>query len=243
MNNNYDFTFSLYVSGIKLSDINPLDSARMLEALCQLLGSKNLKWDDVKEGSADYAVRVDSQHVDEKIAHFTKAIDEETGAYRTVIQFLTKYPNAQTNLRFKNSANEEYINLYTFQRKEEGFIFTQQDTIRGRVVGLKEGLDKTDHIQVKTITGKTVSVAISPGLSANLGSKWRTNHQLEISGRAKYQFRSYDDFELLEFTAESVEEIENKSLTEWLHDFKNAGDSGWNEFEDPIAEWLKERHE
>ncbi len=243
MNNNSDYTFSLYVSGVKLSEINPLDSARLLEALCQLLGTKNLKWGDVKESSADYAVKVDPQYFDEKVAHFGKAVSEETGAYRTVTQFLSKYPQASTNLRYKNSANDEYVNLYTFERKEEGFTFVQHDTIRGRVVGLKEGLDKTDHIQVKAINGKTISVAISPNLSASLGSKWRTEHQLEFSGKAKYRFRSYNDLELLEFTAESVEEVENKSLTKWLHDFKNAGDSGWDEFDDPIAEWLKERHE
>lgn len=243
MSNETEYTFSLYVSGIKLKEINPLDSAKLLESLCKLLGSKNLIWGDVKEGSADYCVKFDPQYFEEKVANFHKSVNDETGAYKTITEFLSKYPKASTLLRYKTSANDEYIKLHDFKRKEEGFLFTQQESIRGRVIGLKEGSDKTDHIQVQTIAGKNVSVAISPALSMSLGNKWRTQHQLQFIGKAKYRYRSYDDLELVEFTADNIQEIEDGNVLDWINDFKDAGDSGWNEFDDPIAEWLKERHE
>ncbi len=65
MSNETKYTFSLYVSGIKLNEINPLDSAKLMESLCKMLGSKHLFWDGIKEGSADYAVKFDSQYLDE----------------------------------------------------------------------------------------------------------------------------------------------------------------------------------
>ena len=73
MSNETKYTFSLYVSGIKLNEINPLDSAKLMESLCKMLGSKHLFWDGIKEGSADYAVKFDSQYLDEKIENFNKA--------------------------------------------------------------------------------------------------------------------------------------------------------------------------
>lgn len=243
MSNETKYTFSLYVSGIKLKEINPLDSAKMLESLCKMLGSKNLEWGDVKEGSADYCVIFEQQYFEEKVANFNKAVSDENGAYKSIAEFLNKYPKASTQLRYKTCANDEFIKLYDFKRKEEGFIFTQQEAIRGRIIGLKEGSDKTDHIQVQTIAGKNISVAISPALSISLGNKWRTQHQLQFIGKAKYKYRSYDDLELIEFTADNIQEIEGGNILDWISDFRDAGDSGWNKFDDPIAEWLKERHE
>ena len=239
----HEYTFSLYVSGIKLKEINPLDSAKLLESLCKMLGSKNLVWGDVKEGSADYCVKFDDQYFDEKVASFQKSVNDETGAYKTITDFLNKYPKASTLLRYKSSANDEYIKLHEFKKKEDGFIFTQPESIRGRVIGLKEGSDKTDHIQVQTIAGNNVNVAISPSLSMNLGNKWRTQHQLQFIGKAKYRYRNYNDLELIEFTADNIQEVEDGNILEWINDFKDAGDSGWSKFDDPIEEWLKERHE
>lgn len=235
------YTFSLYVSGINLKEINPLDSAKLLESLCKMLGAKNLEWGDIKQGSADYCVKFDYQYFDEKVNNFKKSLDDQTGAYKTVEEFLNKYPSASSSLRYKNADNDEYTNLHDFKRKDDGFIFTQQESIRGRVIGLKEGKDRTDHIYVRTITGKDISVAISPNLSANLGNKWRTQHQLEFTGKAKYRYKSYDDLELLDFEADNIQEIQEGNVLDWISDFKSAGDSGWDEFDDPIAKWLEER--
>lgn len=243
MSNKTEYTFSLYVSGIKLKEINPLDSAKMLESLCKLLGAKNLEWGDIKEGSADYCVKINYQYFDEKVESFQKSVKEKSPAFKTITEFLNKYPQANTLLRYKNSANDDYIELYEFQRKDEGFVFTQQESIRCRMIGLHEGTDKTDHIRVETISGKKMSVGLSPELAATLGSKYRTNHQLQITGTAKYKYRSYKDIELINFMADSIVEIEDRSLADWIFEFKNAGDSGWNEFDDPIDAWLRERHE
>ncbi|UOH17165.1 hypothetical protein [Acinetobacter sp. NyZ410] len=240
---NSDYTFSLYITGINLSEINPLESAKLLEALCKIVGAKNLKWGDIREGSADYAVKFDPEFLEEKITYAHKSIADQTNAIKTITDFLTKYPTAKSELRYKDSSNESYIHFYEFKKKEEGFTFTQLEVIRGRVIGLKEGTDKTDHIQIKTITGNNVSVAISPNLSASLGAKWRTEHQLEFTGKAKYKYRSYDDLELVEFIADSIDEIPDGRLSDWIEEFKNAGDSGWDKFDDPIDEWLTERHE
>ena len=77
----------------------------------------------------------------------------------------------------------------------------------------------------------------------NLGNKWRTQHQLQFIGKAKYRYRNYNDLELIEFTADNIQEVEDGNILDWINDFKDAGDSGWNKFDDPIEEWLKERHE
>jgi hypothetical protein len=86
MNNHSDYTFSLYVSGINLKEINPLESAKLLEALCKMLGAKHLKWGDIKEGSADYAVKVDPEYFDEKVDNFNKAVSEKTGPIKTILK-------------------------------------------------------------------------------------------------------------------------------------------------------------
>lgn len=243
MNQDSDYTFSLYVTGLKLSEINPIESAKLLESLCKILGSKNLEWGCIEEGSANYAVKCNSDFLDEKLASVNKSLALENRAVGYITEFLNKHPKANTMLRYKNSANDEYIELHKFKRKEESFEFFQHEAIRGRIVGLLEGKDKTDHLSVNTINGKNVKVTVSPELSVNLGSKWRTDHQLEISGKAKYKYRNYKDVELVQFIAESIHEIEDGSLLDWIEGFKKAGDSGWSEFDDPIDTWLKERHE
>ncbi|HDG7210055.1 hypothetical protein [Acinetobacter nosocomialis] len=243
MINDSEYTFSLYVSGLKLSEINPLESAKLLEALCKILGAKHLEWGEIKEGSADYAVKCKAEYIEEKLESVSKSISQDTRAIGIITEFLNKHPKASTLLRYKNSANDEYMELHKFQRKEESFEFVQQESIRGRIVGLLEGRDKTDHISVNTISGKNVKVTISPELSANLGVKWRTEHQLEISGKAKYKYRNYKDVELIQFIAESINEIQEGNILDWIDNFKKAGDSGWNDFDDPIEAWLKERHE
>ena len=177
-----------------------------------MLGAKNLEWGDIKQGSADYCVEFDYQYFDEKVNNFRKSLNDQTGAYKTVEEFLNKYPSASSSLRYKSADNDEYTHLHDFKRKDDGFIFTQQESIRGRVIGLKEGKDKTDHIYVRTITGKDISVAISPNLSANLGNKWRTQHQLEFTGKAKYRYKSYDDVELLDFEANDIQEIQEGNV-------------------------------
>lgn len=218
-----EYTFSLYVSGIKLTEINPLDSAKLLESLCKMLGAKNLEWGDIKEGSADYCVKFEYQYFDEKVENFQKSFKEQTGAYKTITEFLNKYPNSSTLLRYKSAENDDYVKLHDFKRKEDGLIFTQQESIRGRVVGLKEGSDKTDHIQVSTIAGKNISVAISPALLVSLGNKWRTQHQLQFTGKAKYKYRSYDDIELIEFVADNIQEVKDGNILDWIQEFKDAG--------------------
>lgn len=243
MTNESKYTFSLYVTGIDLKEINPIVSAKLLEALCKILGAKNLEWDGIKQGSADYAVACSYEYFDEKIANLNKSICLQTGAINTINDFLEKHPQANTSLRYRKSANDAYIEIHKFARKDESFEFSQRESIRGRVIGLKEGTDKTDHIYVQTISGTNVSVAISAELSANLGSKWRTHHQLEISGKAKYRYRNYKDIELIQFTAESISEIQDGDLMDWIDNFKKAGDSGWKKLDNPIDTWLKERHE
>lgn len=243
MNQDSNYTFSLYVSGINLTEINPMDTAKLLESLCGMLGAKNLEWGHIKQGSADLAVKCRPEYVDEKINNFNKSISKQTKYIKNITEFLEKNPQAETSLRYKNPANDNFIELYNFQRKEEGFAFTQYESIRCRMIGLLEGTDKTDHIRVETISGKKISVSLSPELAVTLGSKYRTNHQLQITGTAKYKYRSYNDIELTSFMADNIVEIEDGSLTDWISEFKNAGDSGWNEFEDPIDAWLRERHE
>jgi hypothetical protein len=238
-----EYTFSLYVTGIKLSEINPLETAKLLEALCTMLGSKNLEWGYVIEGSADVAVKCKKEFVEEKFENFNKAIVKQNGSVKTVTEFLDKHPQASTLLRYKNSANDEYIELHKFQRKDEGVVFSQKESIRCRMIGINEGTDKTDHMRVETIAGKKMSIGLSPELAVTLGSKYRTLHQLAVTGTAKYKYRSYKDIELVSFIAESVIEVKDGSLTDWISEFKSAGDSGWNEFEDPIDVWLRERHE
>lgn len=244
MDESKDSIFSLYVSGINLSDINPVDSAKLLEALCGLIGTSNLKWGDIKEGSAAYDVRVEHQYVDKKFEHFNESVLKQNTHYKAVVSFLDKYPKAKTNLKFKKSANDEhYKDVYEFKKKENFFIFTQDDVIRGRVTGLREGVDSTDHIRVKLLDGHYVNVAILPQLSISLGQKWRTNHQLEFWGKAKYRYFSPEKIELLEFYAEKIVEVHEKNLTNWIDDFRSAGESDWNQFENPIEQWLKERKE
>ncbi|MGQ1523198.1 hypothetical protein ACT44T_14490 [Acinetobacter baumannii] len=237
------YTFSLYVSGINLSEINPLETAKLLEALCGMLGAKNLEWGHIKQGSADLAVKCKPEFLEEKLKNFKKSISRQTGSINTISEFLDKHPQASTLLRYKNSSNDEYIELYQFQRKDQGFVFSQNESIRCRMIGLHEGTDKTDHIRVETVSGNKMSVGLSPALAVTLGSKFRTNHQLKITGTAKYKYRSYNDIELLNFMADSIVEIEDGNLSDWISEFKKAGDSGWNEFNDPIDAWLKERHE
>ena len=243
MNEKSEYTFSLYVTGINLTEINPIDSARLLEALCKMIGSKNLKWGDIQQGSAIYAVKTNEEFVDEKLCNFQKSLKDQTQAIKTVNEFLEKYPSASTVLRMQNPANEYCKELHEFKRKEEGFVFTQKETIRGRLIGLHEGADKADFIKIETISGKKVSVSLSPVLAATLGSKYRTDHQLEITGTAKYKYLSYNDIELQNFVADSINEIKNGNLSDWISEFKNAGNSGWDELDNPIDAWLRERHE
>lgn len=236
-------TFALKISGLGLDEINPVDIASLLGSLCRLIGADNLQFDAIRPGSAYVQVRTEEDYYQDKLEKANQAILLENGPYKEIQKVVQKYKQASAEFIVKKPDDKDFTAIHQFKEKEAAFVFSQHETIRGQVVHLWEGRDDTDHIHIQTDDGKHVKIAATPDLSQFFGSKWRTPHLIEVSGQAKYKYISFDEIILIEFRAEQVTPLPMESVRAWLDSFVDAGESGWSQFDDPVAHWLRERHE
>lgn len=232
--------FALRVSGTELNQISPLELGLLVQHFSKMLGEKDLSFDIIESGSVLIKLKTPEQYWSEKNLNLQQAISTKSKGFKGIQLLVNKHQDWTVNIKTSHAANDE--DIYTFHADSKGFVFKQAETIRGHLARLIAGQDKTDHIGLRLEDGRVVSMNCSGELSKKLSLEWKNNRLLEIAGEAKYRYINFDDIHLDSFEAHNFIVLENVSMGKWLKDFIGDGQTGWSQFENPVEQWLQERH-
>lgn len=231
--------FALVVEGISLHQIKPTDLAVLLQNFGKMLGEDNLFFDEFRSASTHIQLKTPLVYAEEKTQNIHKAISGKSSSFKVIQQLANKHADWQIDIRL---ASNDDLNLYTFEPESKGFSFKQAETLRGQLRGLIDGNDKTDHFSLRLEDGRTVSITCHGELLKNLAPLIKTGSLLEITGEAKYHYISFNDIHLEGFEAQSFTVLEQVSMASWLKGFIGDGQTEWSTFDDPVEQWLQERH-
>lgn len=232
--------FALKVSGTELNQISPLELGLLMQHFSKMLGEKDLSFDIIESGSVVIKLKTPEEFSPKKDFNLRHAINSKSKGFKGIQSLVNKHHDWTVNIKISHSANDE--NIYTFYAESKGFLFKQTETVRGHLTRLLVGKDKTDHISLMTENGHLIHMSCSDELSKKLSVEWKNNHLLEITGEAKYRYISFDDIHLDSFDAHHFIVLENVSMGKWLKEFIGDGQTGWSQFENPVEQWLQERH-
>lgn len=232
--------FALKVSGTELDQIKPLELGLLMQHFSKMLGEERLAFDVIEAGCVVIKLKAPEEYWSEKNLNLQQAINTKSNGFKGIQSLVNKHEDWIVNIKISHAANDE--NIYTFHAESKGFVFKQTETIRGHLARLLVGKDKTDHISLMTENGNLIHMSCSDELSKKLSAEWKNNHLLEITGEAKYRYISFDDIHLESFDAHHFIVLENVSMGKWLKDFIGDGQTGWSQFENPVEQWLQERH-
>jgi hypothetical protein len=232
--------FALKVSGTELDKIKPLELGLLMQHFSKMLGEKNLSFDIIESGSVVIKLKTPEEHWSEKNLNLQQAISSKSNGFKGIQSLVNKHIDWTVDVKTSHAANDD--NIYTFHAESKGFVFKQTETMRGHLTRLVAGQDKTDHIGLRLEDGRLVSMNCSGELSKRLSVEWKNNRLLEITGEAKYRYISFDDIHLDGFDAHNFIVLESVSMGTWLKEFIGDGQTGWSQFENPVEQWLQERH-
>ncbi|PTQ88867.1 hypothetical protein [Agitococcus lubricus] len=232
--------FALKVSGTELNQISPLELGLLMQHFSKMLGEKDLSFDIIESGSVLIKLKTPEQYWSEKNLNLQQAISTKSKGFKGIQLLVNKHQDWTVNIKTSHAANDE--NIYTFHAESKGFVFKQTETIRGHLTRLLVGKDKTDHISLITDNGNIIHMNCSEELSKKLSVEWKNNRLLEVTGEAKYRYINFDEIHLDSFDAHHFIVLENVSMGKWLKDFIGDGQTGWSQFENPVEQWLQERH-
>lgn len=235
---NEETIFELKVTGVDLDKIKPSQLAILMQPFAKMLGEDNLAFSAIKAGSACIQLKTPVAYWENKIQNIKQSIAARSSEFRSIQDIANKHTD--WNIDILSGSQPEC--LYTFKPEPKGFLFSQAETIRGRLTRLVDGQDETDHIGLRLEDGRSISIACSSELSKKLSLQWKNNAILELHGQAKYRYIDFRRIELQSFEAQSFTILENLSMAQWIDDFIGDGQSGWSQFENPIEHWLQERH-
>ncbi|WP_201616237.1 hypothetical protein [Psychrobacter urativorans] len=247
-------TFVLKLSGIDLSDITAGDMARMLANFCKLLGSEELYLDSIYSGSAVAKVYTDRElyipkldKLNQSIAANHLALDEIQSVVR---RYAKNFSGIDANILASRTASndDELEQIYHIDyRKAAAHVFEQNETFVGKLLKPAHGKDETDHFTILLANENRVSVEMNKNLSFEIApfleALWRHESLIKFSGLAKYEHQDNYKIKLKCFNASSFKVIPNTMTAKlWMKEFVDMGESGWQKEEEPIKNWLKERH-
>lgn len=237
--------FALKITGMTPQQICPLELAKLLSSLTNMLGKEHLYFDQFRTGSAYIQLMTDQTHASEKLEKLNHAVQTKDKNYQTILKFTRANPHTTTQLQMGHANDSNWQVIHTFDVQEQGFSFAQTETLRGKLVGLKDNHQKNDTATLRLTNGETVSLHCDDKISAELAilmaQFWKSDQLIEFHGEAKYQYNSFNDVKLLGFKVQSFELLKEMSMSTWLKTFIGAGDSGWQTLDDPIKTWQQER--
>lgn len=241
-----DIVFALKIEEADLDEIKLVDLASLLSDFSKALGKKDgVSFQSIHSGSIFMAAKTFESEKAEIIHNLSEAVRNRTSAIKGIEKTIEKYPNwGQASIVTKH-INDEYSSaqrLHVINAPEKALSFTQKDRLRGRFLGVQEGLRSTDHCYLLLDNGKKQLCYVPPELSKQMNRLFRLDALIEVHGQAEYSYLDYKNIFLESFSVESFEVIENSSIAGWIKGFREAGSSGWSEMEDPVQQWLEERH-
>ncbi|SUD89740.1 hypothetical protein [Psychrobacter phenylpyruvicus] len=251
--------FVLKLSGINLDHIKAGDIGRLLNDFCKLLDDDFLFFEAIYPGSAVLKVSTEPEYYDEKLDKLNSNITRQAPALEDINKVLRGYSKTNKEIKASILASRTAVNdedmelIHQIDYCKPNFpVFKQTETFMGRFFTGK--LEKTlpdndgsDYFTIILANDEVISVSVPKVLSLNLASYlpalWRQDSLVKFTGTACYELQDNYEMILKSFEASSFEIVENDTTANaWIDEFISQGMSGWQDIDDPIDLWLKERH-
>lgn len=243
-----DLDFVLKIHDGHLHDLEISSIANLLSALGQIVGIKQASFNTIKEGSTTIAVTVPNDLRHTAILNVTKDTVAKHKQIARIQKELGKYGFHHAEISYGTLKQDEIYEpkeiLYVVPELESEEEFKQLESLDGRLTRLQIGRDKSDHITIILKNGVEVPAQCSKTLLEELKPYFNTDKSLRFEGEATYLSKSNSyQLTLKKYIINKFHVIEDVSLEEWIDDFRAKGASNWTTYDDPIAEWLKERQD
>ncbi|MFP5082413.1 hypothetical protein [Acinetobacter pittii] len=246
LDDNLDFVLKIHDG--HLHDLEISSVANLLSALGQIVGVKQASFKTIKEGSTTIAVTVPRDCKAIAMANVLKDTALKRKQVTRIQKELSKYGfhNAEiSNGHLKeNQPYQPSQILYSVPELDYEENFTQDESIDGYLTRLQKGKDNSDHITIILNNGDEIPAECSHKLLKELHPYFNTNKCLRFEGIASYSSKTNTyQLKLKKYSITKFTVIEDIGLDQWIDSFRAQGASNWSKFDDPIAEWLKERQD
>ncbi|MDR7015085.1 hypothetical protein [Acinetobacter sp. 3657] len=243
-----DLDFVLKIHDGHLHDLEISSVANLLSALGQIVGIKQASFKTIKEGSTTIAVTVPNDLKATAILNVTKDTAAKHKQVARIQKELGKYHLHDAEISYGTLKEDEIYQpkeiLYVVPELETEEVFTQEESLDGRLTRLQKGRDKSDHITIILNNGVEIPAQCSKTLLKELHPYFDKDTNLRFEGEATYLSKSNTyQLTLKKYIINKFHVIEDVSLEAWIDDFRAKGASNWSKYDDPIAEWLKERQD
>lgn len=243
-----DLDFVLKIHDGHLHDLEISSVVNLLSALGQIVGVKQSSFNTIKEGSTTIAITVPEDLKSVAILNVTKDTTAKRKQISRIQKELCKYGFSHAEISYGTLREDEVYKpkeiLYVVPEVETEDVFTQEESLDGRLTRLQKGKDKSDHITIILNNGEEVPAQCSKKLLEELHPFFNTDQSLRFEGKATYLTKS-NSYQLIlkKYVIHKFHVIEDMTLDEWIDDFRSKGASNWSKYDDPIGEWLKERQD
>lgn len=241
-------TFTLKLTGIDLDDIHAGDVGKLLSEFSRLLDDDSLKFGEICQGSAVVTAYAPTVQYEKILCNFNqnicRSIDKKL---KNIIRnYATAFQDIQAQFLASPTRDIESRVICEIDYREQTELITQMETVIGKLQKLAHGRDNTDHFTILLHNGKTISVKVNKILSQDLADHlktlWLGESLIEFTGTAKYEINGFES-NLRSFTAKSFAIIpDSNNIDEWASQFISFGHSGWQQLDNPLETWIKERH-
>ncbi|MBJ8417524.1 hypothetical protein [Acinetobacter courvalinii] len=243
-----DLDFVLKIHEGHLHELEISSVANLLSALGQIVGVKQASFKTIKEGSTTIAVTVPQ---DCKALAMSNVLKETSAKHKQVARIqkeLGKYGFHGAEISYGTYKENEVYKpaeiLYTVPEPEFQEEFSQEESLDGCLTRLQKGKDKSDHITIILNNGDEVAAECSHKLLKELHPYFDIDKCLRFEGIATYLSTSNSyQLKLKKYSIIKFTVIDDVGIEEWVDNFRAQGTSNWSKFDDPIAEWLKERQD
>lgn len=240
--------FMLKIEDAHLPHLSIQSIANIMTAFSNMMGGKKnaITFGTIQSGCVDVSLCAPVSKQNIVLSSITDSASKHSGAFKALEKELLKNDCFDVSIYSKHhlADDKEKVLIQKLDIRPEPITFQQEDTIDGQVIRLFDGRDASDHITIATPSGKHVPAECSAPTLIELKSYIKSGQLLRFEGIATYQMNQ-DAFgsDLKKFKVNNFFPVEKQSIDDWIDQFQQHGDSGWNQFADPIQEWLKERSE
>lgn len=238
--------FVLKIHDGHLHDLEITSVTTLLSALAQIVDVRQATFKTIKEGSTTVAITVPPDYKMMAVMNIQKDTIQKNKQLLRIQKVLSKYGFHKADISYGSFNHNQMYEPKEILLKVPDVVheemFVQGEFLDGRLTRLQKGKDRSDHITIILNNGQEVPAECSKNLLKELTPYFDKEQALRFQGQATYISKSNNyELKLRKYTINKFEVIDDVELDDWVDNFRSKGASNWLNYDDPIAEWLKER--
>lgn len=240
-----DWSYELHVFGTNPKALPLADFAELAKRFADLLGSSGgVHFGALRPGSARILAVVDPDaRLDVKL-QLVEARNRGSAYGR--VQRLDDYlrqKGLNAEVRNRDGGTElTFAGAKAANDPEVGRLVQQLDSVVGQVIKIG-GRDETVPMTIETSDGTYVEVNIRGRELAKRLAPYLFGKDIRVTGLATWKRDGDGQWSCTSVMVDEFTELDTTSVTDLFDRLGELPDNGWNQMDDPVAEWKKTRGE